>query len=254
MAKERQISQMWVLALVAVVAIVAIIIMFNVGQQDSWVGEAKGGTRTTKTCVDSDKGLNYYVLGSVSGPKPKGFSPSDSCTSSTRLREAYCSNNYGAETYYDCPNGCINGACLICSSGTCIYPSPPWVAINVGELVSIDIRIQNAVDLFGFQAGLNYDSGILQLQGIQEGTFLSNSQQYQTFWLSPDTSTSGVIRNIVGTRIGGMGASGSGILGTITFRAIANGQTSVTLSNVKLADPNSARISVSSLSGTVVVQ
>ena len=29
MAKERQISQMWVLALVAVVAIVAIFIMFN---------------------------------------------------------------------------------------------------------------------------------------------------------------------------------------------------------------------------------
>src|SRR4030042_4906486 len=114
MAKDKQSSEMWILALVAVVAIIAIIIMFK-GPALGVTGEAKGGTRTTKTCVDSDKGLNYYVLGSVSGPKPKGFSPSDSCTSSTRLREAFCSINYGEETYYDCPNGCINGASLICS-------------------------------------------------------------------------------------------------------------------------------------------
>lgn len=64
------------------------------------------------SCVDSDGGLNYYEWGSLdlncTGPCGAW---SDRCINSTTLLEQDCdSPNYFV--YYDCPNGCQDGACI----------------------------------------------------------------------------------------------------------------------------------------------
>ena len=82
------------------------------------------------TCTDSDGGKNYYVKGNTTlGNDTK----TDYCRSTTSeedvvyagniLKEFYCAtpNNIGAETYDECPNGCVDGACVsaVNYTGTC---------------------------------------------------------------------------------------------------------------------------------------
>lgn len=71
------------------------------------------------SCIDSDGGKNYAVQGTVS----KGVSSStDSCTSTTVLKEYHCYNNAIKSTSYTCTSGykCLNGACVpSCVPATC---------------------------------------------------------------------------------------------------------------------------------------
>ena len=79
------------------------------------------------TCKDSDDGKDYYVQGSVTEvTKYTNWRPNtvyDSCNSDDpqrrSLAEAYCqdldetySESPVVYAWYDCPNGCSNGACL----------------------------------------------------------------------------------------------------------------------------------------------
>jgi hypothetical protein len=74
-------------------------------------------------CNDSDGGLNYYVYGSLSGicSDVRGGGCGaffDRCVNETTLVEYSCNKTYSfhnsneaVHTYYDCKNGCVNGAC-----------------------------------------------------------------------------------------------------------------------------------------------
>ena len=66
---------------------------------------------TNKTCTDSDGGENYFVRGQVDSSVNGTLS--DSCGANDRLTENYCTpTNSTAKSFYDCPYGCTNGACL----------------------------------------------------------------------------------------------------------------------------------------------
>lgn len=69
-------------------------------------------------CIDSDGGLNYYSRGTVTVP---GTIYQDYCnmSGSNVLIERTCdSNNLSLDVAYNCPNGCVNYACVN-SSGVC---------------------------------------------------------------------------------------------------------------------------------------
>ena len=69
-------------------------------------------------CTDSD-GVNYNLKGEVKLSFVNGSSrvfSTDYCDSSTRLSERTCIGITPAYEYYDCPNGCSNGACSSSSS------------------------------------------------------------------------------------------------------------------------------------------
>ncbi len=64
----------------------------------------------TYTCTDSDGGKTYSIKGTLNaGPTIDG---TDYCIDSVKLREYYCTDNGLDLEYYDCPNGCQNGACI----------------------------------------------------------------------------------------------------------------------------------------------
>lgn len=84
---------------------------------------------TTSTCTDSDGGLNYYVKGTTVGPNVYGkiLTKEDYCTnngldqvqSASNIEEYYCdSSDFCHGTFYNCPNGCENGACLQATTTT----------------------------------------------------------------------------------------------------------------------------------------
>ncbi len=71
------------------------------------------GSAISIPCVDSDGGKVYTVQGTVQ--KGVSVKVTDYCIDSIQLREHYCSDNQFKAMevdYYDCPNGCVNGACV----------------------------------------------------------------------------------------------------------------------------------------------
>src|SRR3989344_6355452 len=105
-------------------------------------------TNTTTTCTDSDGGINYYVKGTLTIQGKEGYltdacqiktgnasyTSTDSCFGNDcYLEEAYCYSSsksyrtYPAD-YYNCPNGCKDGACL-----STAQPSLTVLSPNGGE-------------------------------------------------------------------------------------------------------------------------
>lgn len=70
-------------------------------------------------CTDSDGGKDYFVKGHLVD-KAHNADYWDFCLDDTglvvneakRLREHYCGPNNYQYNYYDCPNGCVDGACV----------------------------------------------------------------------------------------------------------------------------------------------
>lgn len=66
-------------------------------------------------CSDSDKGLNYFVKGTTKGIDESSGefgSATDYCLDDVNMKEYVCEGQYGKETEYDCPYGCVDGACV----------------------------------------------------------------------------------------------------------------------------------------------
>jgi len=67
------------------------------------------------TCVDSDKGLDYYKEGTVVS---KGYEYKDSCDNRGYVFEKYCQKVFFVDKFkvstkeFRCQFGCKNGACV----------------------------------------------------------------------------------------------------------------------------------------------
>ena len=106
----------------------------------------------------------------------------------------------------------------------------------------LNISLSSVANLYGFQFDMTYNSSVLDVLSVSEGSFLKS--QGSTFWIAPDISTPGLIKNAVCSLVQNVGTNGnSGILANVTFR-IKN-QSSypqisiLSLTNVKLSDINS---------------
>jgi len=73
------------------------------------VAEGESG----KTCVDSDGGKDYFVLGTVEGYDKHGdfYVVNDSCKEKN-LTEYFCKESSIMYVIYPCPNNCFGGVCL----------------------------------------------------------------------------------------------------------------------------------------------
>ncbi len=78
---------------------------------------------SSNTCTDSDSGLNYNVKGLVQISDSLGNIigyEEDGCVDSIVLEEGFClSNGQGNTVGYNCPNGCLDGACIGGNVTTC---------------------------------------------------------------------------------------------------------------------------------------
>ena len=66
---------------------------------------------TGVVCSDSDAGKDYETYGKVTHGVGD-LIVEDTCESENNLRENYCQNGYFTSESYECPLGCLNGACL----------------------------------------------------------------------------------------------------------------------------------------------
>ncbi|MFH1237791.1 MAG: cohesin domain-containing protein [Candidatus Aenigmatarchaeota archaeon] len=186
----------------------------------------------------------YYVLVVMQTPigpgLPTGFCGNGICDSS--------------ESVSTCPQDCKETPVApdIPSGPVTVSVNPVSSSVANGETVTLEFMVSGASDLFGFQFDVEYDPAILQFQNVEQGAFLNNNGQDNTFCVDYKTS-SGIVENIACTRLGRTAVQGNGVLEKITFKAIASGRSQIKISGLKLANSKAAEIQATVSNGEVNV-
>jgi Cohesin domain len=124
--------------------------------------------------------------------------------------------------------------------------------VHVGDTFEISISITGAVDLKSWKFDLLFTPSIISAISVTEGSFLSESGTATTLF-NPGSidNASGRITLIGDSFLGRPPApSGNGVLAEIEFRALAQGTSPLTLSNVFL---NSSAVGFSTREGLATV-
>lgn len=119
---------------------------------------------------------------------------------------------------------CLYGAIVSVAWGqtTAVSVDPTTVTIG-GTIVTININVSGVVDLYGWEFRLRWNSTLLDVTGITEGTFLK--QGGDTFFASKTDNAVGYIM-VDCTLIGDIsGVSGNGILAVVKFDIEDSGET-----------------------------
>lgn len=104
---------------------------------------------------------------------------------------------------------------------------PPVTNVLVNDVFVLDVLATDADDLFAFDVELNYDATIIEALSFTPGTFLGSTVGVDVDLFSD------FIDNIAGEASGAQsrlvmpGVTGTGVLFSITFKAIAPGTTNV---------------------------
>jgi len=121
-----------------------------------------------------------------------------------------------------------------------IYADPAYQATSVGNVVTVDIKIANAIGVYAWQARVVFDGDILLVQTVIEGPWLKSQAPKGTLFIKKVFNNLGAASymDVACTAIGTFnGAGGSGTLFTITFLAQDVGTSPVNVKNTLLVDP-----------------
>lgn len=125
-------------------------------------------------------------------------------------------------------------------------------AAQVGSTVTYNIAIDDIADLYSYQFSINYDARYLRALNVTEGAFLGTAGSTVSGVLGMDT---GLIDFVYGSLLGPTpGASGSGLLASITFEAIGAGTSALSFADAIFLDSVGDDIAgLTALSGQGVV-
>jgi len=135
---------------------------------------------------------------------------------------------------------------------TLLYVDPAHRVVAVGQNLTVSIVVSDVVDLYGFALELRYNPTILQALDVGEGDFLKRGGA-GTFFFPEINNTEGYVY-VSSTRLGPIpGADGNGTLARITFRAIAEGVTTIDLYDTRLRDDQPRPIPHITVDGSVEI-
>jgi len=123
-----------------------------------------------------------------------------------------------------------------------------------GVVFTVDVGTQNVTDLYGFAISLEYNTTLLDVISVAEGSFLnSHGDTYVVKDYMNDTE--GQVRYALSLLGTSSGANGSGTLFTVTFRASTTvlGTSNLVLNNTDLGDYNGNSIDHSIMDGSVTI-
>ncbi len=142
-------------------------------------------------------------------------------------------------------------------ANTVIRFQPASQQIDQGETSTVEIWLDNAVDLVAVEVGVSFDPQLLQVQDFdssKEGVQIQLGN-----FVSPDFVVNNEADNSVGqilvafTQLEVPPANGSGWLATITFQATAQGSSPLTFTLTDLATGNGQLLAVAPQPGQITV-
>ena len=106
--------------------------------------------------------------------------------------------------------------------------------VSVGDTFTLDLIIEDVVDLAGWQLDIEFNSAVLSAISVSEGNFLSK-EGGQTFFKAGDiNSDAGTITAASAAFLGIRDISGTGVLLSVTFETKAAGEGQIKLHNLEL--------------------
>ncbi len=132
--------------------------------------------------------------------------------------------------------------------------SPQTIRTSVGDTFTIDIIVDSmGNDVYGAQYELYFDNTILNATSQRQGSFLTQNDTTTHVFVDDITNTIGKI--VYGeARMGALaGATGSGVLASITFETIKSGTSALTLSYVMLVNSSGEEVATTVHSGRCTV-
>ena len=149
---------------------------------------------------------------------------------------------------------CVNVVSFAKAQGTVIAVDPPSYVTTqdqIGQPFTLNINITDVANLWSWGLRLNWDPNIVNATSVQEGPFLKTAGS--TMFLPP-VRGSGYLKDIASTLLSASSANGSGILCTVTFQALAVGETGIMINGTSLiASDYVTAIPAEVSNGTVIV-
>ncbi len=121
---------------------------------------------------------------------------------------------------------------------------------SVGIPFTVDVVIENVVNLGAYELVLGFDPAVIQYLSAQPGPFLGSTGR-EVDCLSPEASGSSVRLVCLTLRSEPAGPSGSGVLATFTFLPVDVGQSDITIEGLILTTPLAKVITAGSAGGSV---
>ncbi len=115
--------------------------------------------------------------------------------------------------------------------------------VNVGDEVTVELQVAEVDALYSAPLFVNYNPALLDFVRAEEGDFLRLPGQSTVFTSSPNRSRGELI---IGNKqgAGGDGASGSGVLSRIVFRAKQAGKAVIRPNRINFRDPSGSRLAM----------
>lgn len=147
------------------------------------------------------------------------------------------------------------GAPALAQGGTVVRVEPAAQTVQVNDTVNLSIKVDNIANLTAFEIHLSFNPSVLEVTGLANGSFVTADFIAQ----NEHNNSAGTIDYAI-AQMNRPPAQGSGTLLNITFRAKANGSSSVTTratpaapSGLLLSDQNGMAIQASWVPGTINV-
>lgn len=146
----------------------------------------------------------------------------------------------------------------VAAQGSRIRLAPETLTLAPGDVGTVEIRVEDVVQLAGAEVHLAFDSTLLEVVDADPAT--EGMQIAHGGFLSPDF----VVQNVTDPSAGTIdyaivcmpldkAVSGNGVLARITFRALAEGETLVDISSAILGDVQNQSIPLETVSSIVVI-
>ena len=135
---------------------------------------------------------------------------------------------------------------------TKIFLNPSTTKNSVGSTLTVDINVENVANFYGWDFTLYYDTRILDVKNVTEGSFMKNlgSTLFNVDTKDNYNSTHGRIWIYSALFAPSTPASGSGTLARIEFNSVRTGKTSIVFSDTEMADVNANKIDHELISGS----
>jgi len=116
---------------------------------------------------------------------------------------------------------------------------PPVQNTTVGSSMTVALIIENGTDVVSSPLTIQYDPKVVKLNDLGKGDFFSSDGQIPVFTknIQNDAGMAAVTLNRMP---GSAGVSGSGVLVTMVFQAVAPGTTTVRIPNLSVRDASGA--------------
>jgi hypothetical protein len=130
-----------------------------------------------------------------------------------------------------------------------VRPDPLLLQIDVGSTGVVNIRVEDVIDLYGFEFQLTFDETLVEGVQVQPGDFLSPD------WILENTidNDNGTIAYALCQQSPSEPQSGDGVLVTITWRGKALGTSPIHFDYVKLGAPGPVPIPAETQDGEITV-